>query len=155
MLFPLAGCYLLWHLCFRWLIITYQMEGKYKNLHPQVSWLYISLSWSTARLILRWFLLHCKLLSSSSPFCPTLYSITLPRTSYAEWNTRALPRVNDCSLIGASAGLWWITLLTVLIWVFVGPDCRWLARSAVLELIASLKMQRPECDQRGFSGRAC
>jgi len=30
-LFPLAGWYLLRHLCFRFLIITYQVEGKFGN----------------------------------------------------------------------------------------------------------------------------
>lgn len=56
--------------------------------------------------------------------------------------------VRDCSIIRVSTARWWITLMTVLIWVFVGLDCCWLAQSAVLELIASLKMQWLECDQR-------
>lgn len=56
--------------------------------------------------------------------------------------------MRDCSIIRVSTGRWWITLMTILIWVFVGPDCCWLAHSAVLELMASLKMQWLECDQR-------
>ncbi len=149
-LFPLTGCYLVRHLCFRLLIIiscfldyTSCADLLFNFSSPYFFFFFFVI-------LLLTFLLFCQCFLP--PSCP---SYILAKNHLCRVKYKGPATVNDCSIIGVSAGRWWITLMTVLISVFVGPDCRWLAQSAVLELIASLKMQQLECDRRGFSMWAC
>lgn len=97
-LFPLTGWCLVRHLCFRLLIISYQTEGETKTclLKFRSSWLYIllqifsltSLSSISFFCVAKLFLLCQCFLQPSYPS----YSVVLPWTSYAAWNTRVLPQ---------------------------------------------------------------
>lgn len=69
-----------------------------------------------------------------SLFVLLLYIICCLAENYlCEVKNKSPATVTDGAIIGVNILWWWITITTVLIWVFVGPDCSRLAQSAVFE----------------------
>lgn len=123
--------YLVRHLCFRLLTITYQNEGKIKTLSSPFRFIliihssaYLLFNFSPFCFFFRATLLptffiscHCFLLRLLS-----LIFCCLAKNQRCRVKYKGPATVKDCGIIGVSVGRWWITLMTVIIWVFVGPD---------------------------------
>lgn len=150
-------------LCCMLLIIPYQIEGKTKTyIHKSfLDFLdYISLCLSTPWLFLQLFLiLLCKPFSSSPMFSSTLLSHLLrclAKNQLCRVKYKGPATVNNCSIIGVSAGRWWITLMTVLIWVLVAPSLPLAHAVSSVEANCIIKKRSGlNVNRRGFSVWAC